>query len=94
MKNSQGDLVKQFQISSDNSNNHLPAQWTVKKEAWNSFFRAMKSYKKNSELFKGKPNMHEYKNKNGKFMLTFTNHSIEDVMLGFPKIMKLEVKKD
>ncbi len=62
MKNSQGDL-KQFQISSDNSNNHqkLPAQWTVKKEAWNSFLRAMKSYKNNSELFKGKPNMHEYK---------------------------------
>ncbi|MEM3556519.1 MAG: hypothetical protein QW839_01305 [Conexivisphaerales archaeon] len=42
------------------------------KEAWNSFFRAMKSYKKNPEL-KGKPNMHEYKNKNGEFMLTFTN---------------------
>ncbi|MEM3197820.1 MAG: hypothetical protein QW431_07760 [Conexivisphaerales archaeon] len=43
------------------------------KEAWNSFFRAMKSYKKNPELFKDKPKMHEYKNKNGEFMLIFTN---------------------
>ncbi|MEM3197263.1 MAG: hypothetical protein QW837_05250 [Conexivisphaerales archaeon] len=64
------------------------------KEAWNSFFRAMKSYKRNPELFKVKPNMPEYKNKNGKFMLTLTNHSVEDVMLEFPKIMKSEVKKD
>ncbi|MEM3262290.1 MAG: hypothetical protein QXW72_07960 [Conexivisphaerales archaeon] len=41
----------------------MPAQWTVKKikETWNSFFRAMKSYKRNPELFKVKSNMHEYK---------------------------------
>ena len=97
------DLVKKFQVPSNNKdyNNYMrlpaqTAQWTVKKakQAWDSFFKALRSYKKNPELFRGKPHMPGYKSKNGEFMLIFTNQQcrIEDGMLKFPKIMKLEVK--
>ncbi|CAC11177.1 hypothetical protein [Thermoplasma acidophilum] len=58
------DLAKQFSIPSDIEENNnfqkLPAQtaqWTIKKvkQSWNSFFRALKAYKKHPELFNGVP---------------------------------------
>jgi len=97
------DLVKLFQTPSENDeeNNYqkLPAQtaqWTIKKvrEAWSSFFKAMKEWKKHPEKFTEMPKPPKYKNKNGEFLLIFTNQQckIEDGILKFPKIMNLEVK--
>jgi len=100
---SYNDLVKLFQTPSknDEENNYqkLPAQtsqWTIRKvrEAWNSFFKAMKAWKKHPEEFKEMPKPPKYKNKNGEFLLIFTNQQckIEDGILKFPKIMDLEVE--
>jgi len=97
------DLVRLFQTPSENDeeNNYqkLPAQtaqWTIKKvkEAWNSFFKAMKEWKKHPEKFTEMPKPPKYKNKKGEFILVFTNQQckIEDGILKFPKIMNLEVK--
>ena len=72
------------------------AQWSIKKvkQSWTSFFGAMRSYKKNPELFNGVPKPPKYKHKNGEFMLVFTNQqcSIDNGILKFPKIMDLEVE--
>ena len=100
---SYNDLVKLFQNPSknDGENNYqkLPAQtaqWTIRKvrEAWNSFFKAMKAWKKHPENFIEMPKPPKYKNKNGEFLLIFTNQQckIEDGILKFPKRMNLEVK--
>ncbi|PYB68791.1 transposase [Thermoplasma sp. Kam2015] len=100
---SYGTLAKQFSKPSDIEENNnfqkLPAQtaqWTIKKvkESWNYFFRALKTYKKHPELFDGIPKPPKYKNKDGEFILIFTNQqcSIDNGILKFPKIMDLEVK--
>jgi transposase, IS605 OrfB family, central region len=97
------DLVKLFQNLSENDeeNNYqkLPAQtaqWIIRKvrEAWSSFFKAMKAWKKHPEEFKEMPKPPKYKNKNGEFILIFTNQQckIEDGILKFPKIVGLEVE--
>ena len=97
------NLAKQFSIPSDiekyNNYQKLPAQtaqWTIKKmkQAWSSFFEAMKSWKKQPERFLGMPKPPKYKEKNGEFMLIFTNQQchMENGILKFPKIMELEVK--
>ena len=97
------DLVKLFQIPSedDERNNYqkLPAQtaqWTIKKvkQAWNSFFRSIKEFRKQPEKFQGRPRMPKYKEKNGEFLLILTNQQcrIENGMLRFPKIVDMEVK--
>jgi putative transposase len=66
------DLVKLFQMPSDSEDNDnyrkLPAQtarWTVKKveQACNSFFKALKTWRKHPERFMGKPGMPGYKNR-------------------------------
>ena len=96
-------LAKEFSKPSDTEENNnfqkLPAQtaqWTIKKvkDSWNSFFKALKAYKKNPELFTGVPKPPKYKHKDGEFMLIFTNQQchIKDEILKFPKIMNLEVK--
>ena len=96
------DLAKQFAEPSDMEENNnfqkLPAQtaqWTIKKvkQSWTSFFGALRSYKKNPELFNGVPKPPKYKHRNGEFMLIFTNQqcSIAHGILKFPKIMDLEV---
>ena len=96
------ELAKEFAEPSDIEENNnfrkLPAktaQWTIKKvkQSWTSFFGAMRSYKKNPELFNGVPKPPKYKHKNGEFMLIFTNQqcSIAHGILKFPKIMNLEV---
>jgi len=99
---SYNDLVKQFQVpdEKDENNNYqkLPAQtaqWTIKKvkQSWNSFFKAMRAWKKHPEKFTGMPKPPKYKEKNGEFMLIFTNQQchIDNGILKFPKIMNLEV---
>jgi len=100
---SYSDLVKQFQVPDENNENNnyrkLPAQtaqWTIKKvkQSWNSFFKARRAWKKRPEKFTGMPKPPKYKEKNGEFMLIFTNQqcSTHDGFLKFPKIMNLEVK--
>jgi putative transposase len=97
------DLVKQFQIPDENYENNnyqkLPAQtaqWTIKKvkQSWNSFFKARRAWKKYPEKFLGMPKPPKYKEKNGEFMLIFTNQqcSIHHGILKFPKIMKLDLR--
>ena len=97
------ELAKQFSKPTDIEDNNnfqkLPAQtaqWTIKKvkDSWNSFFRALKSYKKNPELFTGVPKPPKYKYKDGEFILIFTNQQchMNNGMLKFPKIMNLEVE--
>ena len=97
------ELAKQFSNPSDIEENNnfqkLPAQtaqWTIKKvkDSWNSFFKALKSYKKNPELFTGVPKPPKYKHKYGEFMLVFTTQQCHIVngMLKFPKIMDLKVE--
>ena len=96
-------LAKEFAKPSDMEDNNnfqkLPAQtaqWTIKKvkDSWNSFFKALKSYKKNPELFTGVPKPPKYKHKYGEFMLVFTTQQCHIVngMLKFPKIMDLKVE--
>ncbi|MCL4326362.1 MAG: transposase [Candidatus Thermoplasmatota archaeon] len=96
-------LAKQFSIPSDNEeyNNYqkLPAQtaqWTIKKliQSWNPFFKALKTLKKHPDKFIKMPRSPHYKNRNGEFMLIFTNQQckIDKGILKFPKIMGSEVK--
>ncbi len=97
------DLVKSFQNPSedDDHNNYqkLPAQtaqWTIKKvkHAWNSFFKSIKDYNKHPEKYLGRPRIPKYKNKDGEFILTFTNQqcSIENGILKFPRTINVDVK--
>lgn len=97
------DLVKLFQVPAkeDENNNYqkMPAQtsqWTIKyvKQAWNSYFKAMESWKIHPELFTEMPRIPKYKRVNGEYILAFTNQQcyIENGILIFPKIMNLEVK--
>nr|MDA8143095.1 transposase [Thermoplasmatales archaeon] len=97
------DLVKSFQAPSeeDEHNNYqkLPAQtaqWTIRKvkQAWNSFFGSIREYRKHPEKFSGRPKPPGYKEKNGEFLLIFTNQqcSMENGILKFPKIMELDVR--
>ena len=96
-------LVKLFQepTTVDEHNNYqkLPtqtAQWTIKKakQDWNSHFKLIKAWKKQPDNFSGKPRPPQYKNRNGEFMLIFTNQQckIDNGVLKFPKIMEMEVK--
>ena len=97
------NLAKQFSIPSDiekyNNYQKLPAQtaqWTIKKmkQAWSSFFGSMKEYGKHPEKYLGKPGIPKYKNRNGEFMIIFTNQqcSIENGILNFPRSINMEVR--
>ncbi|MGC8558901.1 MAG: hypothetical protein ACP5NC_07950 [Nitrososphaeria archaeon] len=92
-------LVKQFQSDDQDNYHKLPAQtaqWTIKKviQAWTSYFKAIREYRKDPKKFTGMPKPPRYKEKDGEFMLIFTNQQcrIENGILKFPKIMNLEVK--
>ncbi|QRF76295.1 transposase, IS605 OrfB family [Thermoplasmatales archaeon] len=97
------ELVKLFQKPSDkdeyNNYRKLPAQtaqWTIRKtkQAWDSFFRAIKAWKKHPDKFMGRPGLPGYKAKDGEFLLIFTNQqcSIENGKLKFPKVVGMGVK--
>jgi len=88
------ELVKKFQVPDENNENNnyqkLPAQtaqWTIKKvkQSWNSFFKAMRTWKKHPEKFLSRPKLPGYKSKDGEFMLIFTNQQchIDDGILKF-----------
>ena len=96
-------LIKQFQVPSDNEeyNNFqkLPAQtahWTIKtlRKGYSVYFKTLKDYNKHKDKYMGRPGLPRYKDKNGEFMLIFTNQQcrIEDNILIFPKIVNLKVK--
>jgi putative transposase len=103
-------LAKQFSkpsgIEEHDNYQKLPAQtaqWTIRKVsmAWITFFKSLKAWKKHSEKFSGTPKLPKYKNKDGEFMLIFsefmlifTNQQcrLDDRILKFPKIMNMEVK--
>ncbi|MFX1465088.1 MAG: RNA-guided endonuclease InsQ/TnpB family protein [Promethearchaeota archaeon] len=55
--------------------------------AWNSFFKAIKEWKRHPEKFKKKPRPPKYKKKNGEHLLVFTNQQcrIKNNVLLFPK---------
>lgn len=65
------------------------AQQTIKLvfEAWTSFFRALKAYRKDKSKFKSNPKPPKYKDKNGYFMAVFTYQSsrIKDNKIHFSK---------
>ena len=97
------ELAKQFSIPSDmeehNNYQKLPAQtaqWTIRKvvQSWNSFFKALKTWKKHPDIFMGKPKPPGYRKRDGEFMLIFTNQQcrIHEGILKFPEIMETEVK--
>ena len=97
------ELAKQFSIPSDmkehNNYQKLPAQtaqWTIRKvvQSWNSFFKALKTWKKHPDIFKGEPKPPGYRKRDGEYILIFTNQQcrIHDGILKFPEIMETEVK--
>ena len=93
------EFAKPSDIEENNNFQKLPAQtaqWTIKKvrDSWNSFFKALKSYKKNPELFTGVPKPPKYRHKDGEFILIFTSQQchMDNGILKFPKIMDLEVE--
>lgn len=59
-------------------------------DMWKSFFSANKDYKKNPNKYLGRPKLPNYKKKNGRNLLVFTNQvvKIKDGYLAFPKKMK------
>ena len=61
---------------------------------WKSFFKTIKSWKKNPDKFYKKPNPPQYKKKNGEHILFFTNRQckIENNILKFPKKVDLKVR--
>ena len=62
--------------------------------SWNSFFKAIKEYAKHPEKFLGRPKLPRYKEKNGEFVLIFTNQQfrIENGYIIFPNKLPLKVK--
>jgi putative transposase len=72
------------------------AQTTLKilDRNWISFFNAIKEWQKDKSKFKGEPKPPGYKQKNGEFILVFTNQQvkIKGDFLFFPKKIGLKVK--
>jgi putative transposase len=60
--------------------------------SWKSFFKSIKEYAKHPEKFLGRPKLPGYKEKDGEFMLVFTNQqvSIYNGYLLFPKSLGID----
>ncbi len=60
--------------------------------SWKSFFKSIKEWSKHPEKFLGRPKLPNYKPKDGKALLVFTNQqvSIKDGYLLFPKNLQLQ----
>ncbi len=58
--------------------------------SWKSFFEAIKDWKNDPSKYLGRPKLPGYKNKDGEFLLVFTNQQckIKDGYLTFPKKLK------
>jgi putative transposase len=63
--------------------------------SWKSFFKSIKEWKKNPEKFLAKPRLPGYKEKNGEFMLVFTNKQvkIDNGFLIFPESLRIQPVK-
>jgi putative transposase len=79
------------QLKRSTNYRQLPAQTAQQilrllDKAWNSFFRAIKEWKRHPEKFKKKPRPPKYKKKNGEHLLMFTNQQcrIKNNVLLFP----------
>ena len=78
-----------FQLKSSENYKELPSQTSqqilkVVDRNWNSFFRAIKTWKKQPNKFYAIPRLPKYKKKDGEFMLIFTNQQAKiknDVLL-------------
>lgn len=67
------------------------SQQTLKllEKNWKSYFNAIKEYKKKPEEFTGKPKIPKYKDKNGRYIVKFTNQNCKlknNNYIQFPKI--------
>lgn len=60
--------------------------------SWKSFFKSIKEYAKHPEKFLGRPKLPGYKEKNGEFMLVFTNQQvrIDKGNIIFPKTLGID----
>ena len=65
------------------------SQWVLKQlnQNWQSFFKSLKVFSKKPELYKGKPRIPNYLDKNGRYLLSLTNQNckLKDGYLTFPK---------
>lgn len=81
-----------FRLKNSENYKELPAQ-TIQQNLkvvdmnWNSFFKAIKTWKKHPENFHEMPRLPHYKKKDGEFILIFTNQQakIKDGVLILPK---------
>ena len=88
-----------YQIIKESETDHyksLPAQTSQQilrmlDKSWASFFKAIKSWKKDPAKFLEKPNPPGYKKKDGQHLLVFTNQQakIKETTLFFPKTLGL-----
>jgi len=92
------ELDKTLKEESENYNT-LPAQTAQQilklvDKSWNSFFKAIRGWKKHPEKFLKKPNPPHYKRKDGEHILVFTNQQcrIKEGQLIFPKLVGLKIK--
>ncbi len=86
-------------LKTSNNYKQLPAQTAqqvlkILDRNWKAFFSAIKVWKDDKLKFVGKPNLPNYKSKNGQFMLVFTNQQVKlkNKTLKFPEKIGLEVK--
>ena len=77
----------------------LPAQTAqqtlrILDKNWKSFFRAIKDWKKSPKKYFNRPKIPRYKEKNGEFLLIFTNQQcrIRNGEIRFPKKVGLSIK--
>ncbi len=64
----------------------------VLSKSWKAFFRSIKEFSKNPEKFLGEPRIPGYKEKDGEFILIFTNQQVK-IKYGyilFPKNLEIE----
>jgi len=63
--------------------------------SWKAYWKSVKEYSKHPDKFLGKPKIPDYKNKDGEFMLIFTNQQckIKDGYVVFPKNLNLQLIK-
>jgi len=59
---------------------------------WKSFFASIKLYKRNPDKFKGQPQIPDYKDKNGRNIIIFTNQQckIKNNCIHFPKLKRVK----
>jgi putative transposase len=81
-----------FMLKNSNPYKNLPAQTSqqilrVLDKNWKSYFNALKEYRIDPTKFEGKPGMPNYKEKNGEFLVIFTNQQckIKNGLLIFPR---------